>query len=70
MQFKEIKTLKTLLQPVENGWQVMHKKYKTPYGIIQCEISGETVSVVTEFGAYADERLEARDAVLRSLFED
>ena len=70
MQLKEIKTLKTLLQPVENGWQVMHKKYKTPYGIIRCEISGETVSVVTEFGAYADERLEARDAVLRSLFED
>ncbi len=70
MLFKEIKTLKTLLQPIENGWQVMHKKYKTPYGTVQCEISGVTVSVVTEFGAYADERIEAKDAVLRTLFED
>lgn len=70
MQFKEIKTLTTLLQPVENGWQVMHKKYKTPYGTVKCAIEGSTAIIATAFGAYADERREAAEAVLRAVFEE
>ncbi len=69
MQFREIKTLTTLLQPVDNGWQVMHKKYKTPYGTVSCEINGGKAYVTSSFGAYTEERQEAKEAVLRALFE-
>ena len=70
MRFEEMKTLTALLQPVEDGWQVMHKKYKTPYGSVRCEKSGSTVKAVLEFGEYEDVRREAAEAVLRALFEE
>lgn len=70
MQFEEMKTLKTLLKPTENGWQVMHKKFKNPYGTVNCAENGDTVSVTTKFGDYTAEREEAVEAVLRAAFEN
>lgn len=70
MRFEEMKTLTALLQPLTDGWQVMHKKYKTPYGSVRCEKSGSTVKAVLEFGEYEDVRREAAGAVLRALFEE
>lgn len=69
MQFREMKTLTTLLQPTANGWNVMHKKYKTPFGTVSCETDGEKAYVTSSFGVYNNERLEAMEAVLRALFE-
>ena len=70
MQFKEMKALTVLLVPTEDGWQVMHKKYKTPYGTVRCERNGSTVKAVLEFGDFPAERREAAEAVLRALFEE
>ena len=70
MQFKEMKALTVLLVPTEDGWQVMHKKYKTPYGTVHCEQDGNRVKVMAEFGEQADVCSEATEAVLRALFEE
>lgn len=70
MQYKEKKTLTTLLMPKENGWAVVHKKFKTPYGTVLCTETGGTVSAVLDFGPYTAERAEAAEAVLRAIFEE
>lgn len=68
MEYEEMKTLTTLLQPTENGWVVMHKKFKTPYGTVVCKDNGAAAEVVTAFGEYTAEREEAVEAVTRAVF--
>ena len=68
MQFSEIKTLTTLLKPTENGWAVMHKKFKDPYGTVVCVENKDGVEIVTDFGENRTQREEAVDAAVRAVF--
>lgn len=69
MQFEEMKTVTLLMQPTEDGWTAVHKKYKQPYGRLSCAQTGKTVEVATRFGENQAERAEAVEAAVRSLFE-
>ena len=62
MDFREMKTVHLLLQPTEDGWIVMHKKYKTFYGSIACAQTGDTVRLTTAFGENEAQRDEAEAA--------
>ena len=68
MDFREMKTVHLLLQPTEDGWIVMHKKYKTFYGSIACTQTGDTVRLTTAFGENEAQRDEAFEAALREIF--
>lgn len=68
MDFREMKTVHLLLQPTEDGWIVMHKKYKTFYGSIACAQTGDTVRLTTAFGENEAQRDEAFEAALREIF--
>lgn len=68
MDFREMKTVHLLLQPTEDGWIVMHKKYKTFYGSIACAQTGDTVRLTTAFGENEAQRDEAVEAALREIF--
>lgn len=70
MLYKEMKTLTTLMEPQANGWVVVHKKFKMPYGTVTCTESGDTVSAEMAFGANAVAYEEAAEAVLRAIFEE
>lgn len=68
MPYREMKTVHLLLQPTEDGWIVMHKKYKTFYGSIACAQTGDTVRLTTAFGENEAQRDEAFEAALREIF--
>lgn len=68
MDFREMKTVHLLLQPTEDGWLVMHKKYKTFYGSIACAQTGDTVRLTTDFGENEAQRDEAFEAAVREIF--
>lgn len=68
MDFREMKTVHLLLQPTEDGWIVMHKKYKTFYGSIACAQTGDTVRLTTAFGENEAQRDEAFEAAVREIF--
>ncbi len=68
MPYREMKTETLLLQPTEDGWIVMHKKYKTFYGSIACAQTGDTVRLTTAFGENEAQRDEAFEAALREIF--
>ena len=68
MDFREMKTVHLLLQPTEDGWIVMHKKYKTFYGSIACTQTGDTVRLTTAFGENEAQRDEAFEAAVREIF--
>ena len=68
MPYREMKTETLLLQPAENGWIVMHKKYKTFYGSIACAQTGDTVRLTTAFGENEAQRDEAFEAAVREIF--
>lgn len=70
MQYKDKKTLTTLLIPTENGWTVVHKKFKTPYGTVTCTETEDSVTAVLDFGEHTAERKEAAEAVLQAIFEE
>ena len=70
MLYKEMKTLTALLAPQENGWQVVHKKYKDPYGTVLCKEVGDTVEISTQFGTNVSQRAEALEAVQNAVFEN
>ena len=70
MQFKEMKTLTTLLQPTNSGWNVVHKKYKDPYGTIVCSENETVFYVTTSFGENTAQRTEAVEAVQRAIFSN
>lgn len=68
MPYREMKTETLLLQPTEDGWIVMHKKYKTFYGSIACAQTGDTVRLTTAFGENEAQRDEAFEAAVREIF--
>ena len=43
MPYREMKTETLLLQPAENGWTAVHKKYKNCYGSLACEAEADGV---------------------------
>ena len=69
MDFKEMKTVTLLMQPEENGWLAVHKKYKHYYGRMTCTEGENGIEVQTDFGGNDAERREAVDAAVGSLFE-
>lgn len=68
MPYREMKTETLLLQPAENGWTAVHKKYKTYYGSLACEAEADGVRLSAEFGENAAARREAVEAALREIF--
>ena len=68
MDFREMKTETLLLQPAENGWTAVHKKYKTYYGSLACEAEADGVRLSAIFGENAAARKEAVEAALREIF--
>ena len=70
MRYRALKTEKLLLQPAENGWTAVHKKYKDYYGAITCAAEADAVRLSADFGENAAERAEAAEAALREIFEN
>ena len=68
MDFQAMKTETLLLQPAENGWTAVHKKYKTYYGSLACEAEADGVRLSAIFGENAAARKEAVEAALREIF--
>ena len=68
MPYREMKTETLLLQPAENGWTAVHKKYKTYYGSLACEAEADGVRLSVAFGENAAARKEAVEAALREIF--
>lgn len=68
MDFREMKTETLLLQPAENGWTAVHKKYKNYYGSLACEAEADGVRLSAAFGENAAARKEAVEAALREIF--
>lgn len=68
MPYREMKTETLLLQPAENGWTAVHKKYKTYYGSLACEAEADGVRLSAIFGENAAARKEAVEAALREIF--
>lgn len=68
MPYREMKTETLLLQPAENGWTAVHKKYKTYYGSLACEAEADGVRLSAAFGENAAARKEAVEAALREIF--
>ena len=63
-----MKTETLLLQPMEDGWTAVHKKYKTYYGSLACEAEADGVRLSAAFGENAAARKEAVEAALREIF--
>ena len=68
MPYREMKTETLLLQPMEDGWTAVHKKYKTYYGSLACEAEADGVRLSAAFGENAAARKEAVEAALREIF--
>lgn len=68
MPYREMKTETLLLQPAENGWTAVHKKYKNCYGSLVCEAEADGVRLSAAFGENAAARKEAVEAALREIF--
>lgn len=68
MPYREMKTETLLLQPAENGWTAVHKKYKNYYGSLACEAEADGVRLSAAFGENAAARKEAVEAALREIF--
>lgn len=68
MPYREMKTETLLLQPAENGWTAVHKKYKTYYGSLACEAEADGVRLSAAFGENAATRKEAVEAAVREIF--
>ncbi|MGN0479481.1 MAG: inorganic diphosphatase [Hominenteromicrobium sp.] len=69
MNFKEMKTVTLLMQPQENGWIAVHKKYKNYYGRLICAETENRVTLTTGFGANDAQRAEAAEAAVSCIFE-
>lgn len=63
-----MKTVTLLMQPAENGWMAVHKKYKNVYGRVICTEAGKTAVLKTSFGENQTVRAEAVEAAVRSVF--
>lgn len=68
MPYREMKTETLLLQPAENGWTVVHKKYKNYYGSLACKTEADGVRLSAAFGENAAARTEAVEAAVREIF--
>ena len=60
MDFKEMKTVMLLMQPEENGWLAVHKKYKHYYGRMTCTEGENGIEV---------EAIKEGDGIIESLEE-
>ncbi len=68
MAFREMKTVHLLLKPTEDGWLVMHKKFKTFYGTITGTQAGDAARLAADFGENEAARAEALEAAVREIF--